>query len=332
MSDSRDEKTVVATADESSGGYSVPVGAGGLAEGESREIVCHKHSRDDEYEAILAKPSDGSKTIPLFIFEDGAFAYGYVLPVTSQIEMTPNRSIEHISLQDRDWHLEVASTGLVAVVVRYESNAANKLDLSALPEAPQPKSETALLVAFDASGSPVFIEPFVSGVTDLDISQDGQYISVLTSFPDIVTYLYTGDGQYLGSSLGRGTELDCSFVSHADRLPKLKLDGPNMSPTTLAVNGEEFGAIMPDDLRLVQDSSEGPIHVIVPESLPESTDNLRLNGIEVESACGKSITPLSSHLVFDSQREADEAEAAICKDCSEATGPAEKFEERRHEM
>lgn len=120
MTDVKDKEAVVATADQSSGGYSVPVGAGGLAEGESREIVCHKYSPDEKYEAILANSSGGSETTPLFVFEDGAFAYGYALPVTSQTEMTPNYSVERISPPDRDWHLEVASTGLVAVVVRYE--------------------------------------------------------------------------------------------------------------------------------------------------------------------------------------------------------------------
>jgi len=332
MTNSTDQPMIVAAPNGSDSAYRVPVGAGGLSENESREIICHNSVADDKYEAILARSPDESETIPLFVFEAGTFAYTYALPVTNQEEMTPNYPVEHIPLPRRNWHLAVAATGSVGVVVQYESSVPTTLDLSSIPEAPQPESETALIVVFDSDGTPVFTKPFVSGISDFDISQDGEYLAVLTAFPDIATYLYTTDGQYLGSALGQGTEQYCSLVHREGQDPEVKVTGSNMSSTALAVEGDEFGAVMPGDTRLLQDTANGPIHIIMPTSLPDSSTNLRLPDIEVESACGVNITPLDSYLVFDSQREADRAEASLCADCSNNVGPAEKFEERLHEM
>lgn len=329
MIDKQGNITVTATSEDSGSAYRVPVGSEDLSEGESREIICSKWSHNNGYAAVLADSMGDSESIHLFVFENEDFAYSYTLPVTSEMEMTPNYSVDDIALHERDWHLSVANNGSVGIVIRYEPSAANALDLSSLPEAPQSESETALVVMFDSGGTPVVTEPFVTGVHDLDISRDGDYFAVLTSFPDIQTYLYKTDGEYLGSWLGKGTEQHCSFIQPGKPL-RIELSGANMSKTTLDV-AEEFGAVMPGDSRLVQDAADGPIHIILPESLPDSTENLRLGDIEVESACGTSMTPISSHLIFDSQREADEAEASLCADCSDAVGVAEKFEERIHD-
>lgn len=194
----------------------------------------------------------------------------------------------------------------------------------------------------DADGGAILHEEFDSNVSAVAISPDGQYTAVATAFPDNAVHQYdVAANDYLGRVENSGTSV-IGYLEFESTTDGWAVATYEIAPqSSLDVDPDRKSAIdripaqpQSNDLEMSGIGiamEEDCWHHVSERERAQIEGSLRIPGVEVETSCGMTITPLTAEFIYDDVETAQNSTIKFCSECQEeVTSIPDQKVERTH--